>query len=40
VALMPTSDPHAGQICGRGWLFPPPENPKALFQRSRRRCHS
>jgi hypothetical protein len=41
VALIPTSAPHAGQIFGRGWLFPPtPKNPRtALFHCSTRHCH-
>jgi hypothetical protein len=41
VALIPTSAPHAGQIFGRGWSFPPmPKNPRtAFFHRSTRHCH-
>src|SRR5271170_5194848 len=42
VALMPTSEPHAGQICGRGCCSPPPPKspPSIPFHRSRRCCHT
>src|SRR5713226_3616570 len=40
VALIPTSDPHAGQSFGRGGCSPPPKNPRIAFVHfSTRHCH-
>src|SRR4051812_35592802 len=40
LALMPTSDPQAGQSLGRGGWFSPPKKPRAaFFHFSMRHCH-
>src|SRR5689334_2660742 len=40
VALIPTSEPQLGQICGRGCCLLLPKKRRAeAFQRSKRYCH-